>query len=56
MLPLRPRLRVNCPTIALDAGRDRHRDALANQLPRHRVAVGIDLDGTVVADDARQLA
>ena len=38
------------------AGRDRHRHALADQPPRHRVAVGVDLDRTVVADDADQLA
>jgi hypothetical protein len=38
------------------AGRDRHRDALADETPRHRVAVGIDLDGAVVADDAGELA
>jgi hypothetical protein len=30
--------------------------ALADQSPRHRVAVRVDLDGTIVADDAGQFA
>ncbi|WLB24239.1 hypothetical protein QIH95_47620 (plasmid) [Bradyrhizobium japonicum] len=38
------------------AGRDRHGHALTNQTPRHRVAVRVDLDGTIVADDAAQFA
>src|SRR6476660_5658154 len=38
------------------AARDRDRDTLADQAPRHRVAVGVDLDRAVVPDDARQLA
>jgi integrase len=37
-------------------GRDRHGDALANEPPRHRVAVGVDLNRAIVADDTRQLA
>jgi hypothetical protein len=38
------------------AGRDRHRHALADQLPWHRVAVRVDPYGTIVADDAGQFA
>src|SRR5215475_12699462 len=38
------------------AARDRHRDALTDQLPRHRVAVRVDLDGTVVSDDTGEFA
>src|SRR5215831_3651122 len=38
------------------AGRDRHRHALADQPPRHRVTVRVDLDRTIVADDASQFA
>src|SRR3974390_857725 len=38
------------------AGRHRHRHALADQTPRHRVAVGVDLAGPIIADDTRQLA
>jgi hypothetical protein len=34
------------------AGRDRHRHALADQLPRHRVAVGVDLDGAIATKRA----
>jgi hypothetical protein len=34
------------------AGRDRHGNTLADQPPWHRVAVGIDLNRTVVAHDA----
>ncbi|KAH2459448.1 hypothetical protein KXV61_008785, partial [Aspergillus fumigatus] len=36
------------------AGRDRYRYALANKAPRHRVAVRINLDGAIIADDAGQ--
>ena len=36
------------------AGRDRYRHALANKAPRHRVAVRVDLDGAIIADDAGQ--
>src|SRR6185437_5802691 len=36
------------------AGRDRYRHALANQAPRYRVAVRVDLDGAIIADDAGQ--
>ncbi len=36
------------------AGRDCYRHALANQAPRHRVAVRVDLDGAIIADDAGQ--
>ncbi len=38
------------------AGRDGHRYTLPDQLPRHRVAVGVDLDGAIVADDTAQFA
>ena len=38
------------------AGRDRHRHALPDQPPRHRVAVRVDLDGAIVANDAGQFA
>src|SRR5262249_53052281 len=37
------------------ADRDRYRHAFADQPPRHGVAVRIDLDGAIVADDAAQL-
>lgn len=33
------------------ASRDGHRDALTNKAPRYRVTVGVDLDGTIFADD-----
>ena len=33
------------------SGRDRHRHALADQLPGHRVAIRVDLDGTIVANN-----
>ncbi|MGY3495014.1 hypothetical protein ACVW1B_004433 [Bradyrhizobium sp. USDA 4502] len=36
------------------AGRDRYSHALANKAPRYRVAVCVDLDGAIIADDAGQ--
>nr|WP_245266282.1 hypothetical protein [Bradyrhizobium sp. WSM1743] len=36
------------------AGRDRHRHALADKAPRHRVAVRVDLAGAIIADDTGQ--
>jgi hypothetical protein len=36
------------------AGRDRYRHALANKAPGHRVAVRVDFDGAIIADDAGQ--
>ena len=38
------------------AGRDRYRYAFADQPPGYRVAVRIDLDGAIIADDAAQFA
>jgi hypothetical protein len=38
------------------AGRYRHRYTLADQPPWQRVAVRVDLDGAIVADDAGQVA
>jgi len=38
------------------AGSDRDGDALADQSPGHRVAVGVDLDGAIVPDRAGELA
>jgi hypothetical protein len=38
------------------ASRNCHCHALSDQPPRHRVAVRVDLDGAIVADDAGQFA
>ncbi len=54
-LPMHGDLALTMPDAHL-AGADRHGYPLADQAPWHRVAVGIDLDRTVVADHARQLA
>ena len=43
-------------TNAHAAGGDRYSNALANKFPRHGVAVCVDLDRAVVADNAAQLA